>query len=863
MKTNISLCILLIALFNINLDAQNTFSGWVIDHEGKPLIGATLQWKDSLSIGTMSDAEGHFEIPRIDTSNGHILLIRHVSYAQVESEIFPYENHLKLQVEADAALETVVEVVSTKRDAFTSTLNPINMENLSACELKRAACCSLAESFENNATVNVSHSDAVTGAREIEMLGLRGIYSQMLLENRPTFNRLGRAYGMEYIPGSWIESIQVSKGASTVRNGVQGITGQINTELYKPHKMDPFYINLYAGHIGRYEINSNIAHKFNKTWSTALLLHGNYFQGDLDHNQDMFLDVPKKQQINGLWRLFHTSDDLHMEFNVQALMDDRFGGQTAKLFEKHNHALPPRLYQIQNDTRRLEAFGKIGYMGFDNPLQSIALIYGYTYHDQNGRFGDRSYNALQKSAYANLTFQSPLTADGKHNINAGVNYQLDDFSEAFTDVNISRLEQQSSLFTEYDFNHVLNKEKGRSIGFILGMRADWLQTASFQKIIPSPRFNFKYNFNENMVIRASGGRGMRMANLLIENMRYMPGSRAFIVGEVLEPEIAWNYGLNFSYNFHLGSREGSLNIDAYRTDFENQLISDVDISADEVHFYNLRGQSFSNSVLISWTQDILKGLELRLAYKFNDVRATMNDTLRWQTFAPYHRGLIALHYVTPNKSWQFNVNAQFTGPQRLPFLNGFIADLPEYRQNGYAPAFVIFNGQVTKYFKNGFEFYIGGENLSNYTQEAPILGFDNPFGNSQTGRAFDATAVFAPIMGVMGYAGMRYTFKGKDKSVPLSTTGQKHPKDASEINTRTSAQCGMCKSYIEEALTKTSGVYHAVLDLKTKVVSVHYDAKKTNPDILRMVISNTGYHADELKRNEKVHEQLPDCCKSE
>jgi outer membrane receptor for ferrienterochelin and colicin/copper chaperone CopZ len=854
--------LLLCSMFSISLSAQGTFSGWVVDHEGNPLIGATIQWKDSLTVGTASDVDGKFEVPRLDTVNGHILLIRHVSYAQVEVEIFPYENHLKLKVEADAIMETAVEVTTTRRDAFNSTLNPLNIETLSACELKRAACCSLAESFENNGTVNVSHSDAVTGAREVEMLGLRGIYTQMMIENRPTLNRLGRAYGLEYIPGSWIESIQVSKGASTVRNGVQGITGQINTELIKPQKADPFYINLYAGNIGRFELNTNLAHKFNDKWATGLLLHGNYYQGDIDHNHDYFLDVPKKKQINGLWRLIHTADDLHLEFNVQGLMDNRFGGQTAKLYENHLQLMPTRLYQIENNTKRLEVFGKAGYMGFDNPLQSFALVWGVTVHDQKSHFGDNIYDALQKSFYTNLIFQTPLSANKEHNFNAGVNYQLDNFDESFTELNLGRLEQMSSLFGEYDFNHVINKDKGRSFGLIFGMRGDWLQTGTFQKIIPSPRANIKYNFNDNFVIRASGGRGMRMANLLIENIRYMPGSRSFIVDEKLQPEIAWNYGINMSYNFQLGARDGSLNIDAYRTDFENQLISDVDIATDELHFYNLDGKSFANSFLVTWTQDLAKGFELRLAYKFNDVRSTMNDSIRWQTFSPQHRGLVTLHYVTPNKGWQFNANVQFTGPQRLPLLSGNTSDLPDYRQKAMAPAFVLFNAQVTKYFKNGFEAYIGEENLGNYTQIAPILGADNPFGSNANARPFDATAVFAPIMGVMGYAGVRYTFKGKNKAGLVIEDKHDHPKDAAEIGIRTSAQCGMCKTTIDEGLEKVDGVYHASLDMKTKIVNIHYDAKKTNPDALRKAITELGYNADDMKRNEDIHDGLPECCKS-
>lgn len=852
------LVLLCTGLSTLSLQAQHIpFSGWVVDGEGEALFGATVSWLDSSSIGAVTDAEGHFSIPRLDTTNGYKLQIRHVGFETVEVEIFPYENHLKLEVPSDFRLKDAVEITSTKRDAFNSTLNPINMETLSACELKRAACCSLAESFENNGSVNVSFSDAVTGAREIEMLGLAGTYTQMMIENRPTLNRLGRAYGLEYIPGSWIESIQVSKGASTVRNGVAGITGQINTELIKPQNAPPFYINLYSSHFGRMELNTNLAHKFNEQWSTGLLFHGNYLSTQIDHNHDHFLDVPLKKQLNGLWRLVHKGDDLHLEFNVQGILDNRVGGQTAQLFEKHDMAVPNRLYEITNNTRRLEAFGKVGYMGFDNPRQSVAVVYGATVHEQKANFGGNPYDGLQRGFYANLIFQTPLTSNLEHNLNAGVTYRFDDFTENYLDVNLGRIEQQSSLFAEYDFQHTFNKEKGTAFGVIVGIRGDWVQTNQYQKITPSPRLNLKYNFNENLVIRASGGRGFRMPNLLIDNFRYMASARSFVVDSIISPEIAWNYGLNMTYNFKLGEREGSFSVDAYRTDFENQLITDIDADATQVRFYNLKGQSFANSVLIAWTQDIIKGLELRLAYKFNDVRSTYNDTLRWQPYSPQHRGLISLHYVTPNEGWQFNANAQFVGPQRLPTLEGNTNSLPEYRQKALAPAYVLLHAQVTKYFKNGFEIYIGAENLGNYRQKAPILGAADPFGENPTSRAFDATAVYAPVMGVMGYAGIRYTFKGKDAIA-------KDPKvlqaKGEAIQIQTSAQCGMCKTTIDEGLAKVEGIYFASLDMKNKVVMVNYDAKKITPEEIRKAISALGYDADDLMGDPEAYKKLPGCC---
>jgi copper chaperone CopZ len=313
-----------------------------------------------------------------------------------------------------------------------------------------------------------------------------------------------------------------------------------------------------------------------------------------------------------------------------------------------------------------------------------------------------------------------------------------------------------------------------------------------------------------------------------------------------------------TYNYKLAGLDGTLNIDAYRTDFENQYISDVDISANEVHFYNLNGQSYSNSLLVAITQNVSKTIELRLAYKFNDVQATMNNELRWQTFSPRHRALFAFHATTAKKDWQFNFNVQFTGPQRLPFLSGDLSELPDYRKKEVSESFVILNAQVTRYFKNNFEFYIGGENLGNYTQKAPILGADNPFGGLTASRPFDATAVYGPIMGFMAYVGIRYTFKGKDKT---KTKELKIPQ-GEVVNIMTSAQCGMCKTYIEDALNLQEAIYSAVLDLKTKIIKVSYDKEKINPETIRKIISEVGYHADDVLRNEAVHDKLPECCKS-
>lgn len=841
----------------IQLQAQknSSFSGLVVNNDQEPLIGATVNWEGTTKAA-VTDLDGWFKIDRLDTLKPYNLEINYVGYQTAVVEILPAEDRLQLIVQSNATLEEI-EVSTTERSSFTSTLDPLNIETLSACELGRAACCNLAESFENNGTVNVSFSDAVTGAREIEMLGLKGTYTQMMLEKRPMFNRLGRAYGLEYIPGTWVESIQVSKGANTVRNGAQSITGLINVELLKPNTAPLFFINLFGNHLGRIELNTQFNFKLNEEWSTGVLLHGNYFNNAEDHNHDSFLDIPNRKQLNGMWRLLHKSAKLHAEFNVQGVLDERTGGQTDKGHDFHtgnNH----ELYYLGANVRRIEAFGKVGYLGFKNPAQSVAIVYHGNIHEHKSFFGKRRYDALQRNAYANLIFQTNLINE-EHGLVAGLTYDIIDFKEQFSDINYDRTEHTTSAYAEYSFSKKFNELRGNAFNLMLGIRADWLATQQFSKVYPSPRINLKYNFTDNIVIRASAGRGIRNPNVLVENLRYMPSSRDFLLEETILPEVAWNYGLNFTSNFKLLGQDANLSLDAYRTDFENQLIADLDAQQDQLLLYNLRGKSFANSLLLAYTQNLIPGLEVRLAYKFNDVRATYNGVLNTQPLTPQHRGLVHMHYMTPEKDWDFNVTAQVVGPQRLPAIDASYTDLPRYRKEASSPAYVLVNMHTTKYFKNGLEIYLGVENLTNYRQEAPILGYQDPFGNNPAGEypQFDATSIFAPVMGIRVYGGIRYTFQPKDK---IAKNNNPKNVETQAVTIKTSAQCGMCKEIIEGGLKKTKGIVSIDLNPETQLLKVEYLEDKITLATIRKKVANLGYDADEVLANQNAYEKLPACC---
>lgn len=843
--------ILLISFFNITALLAQQVSGTVADENGETIIGAIVSWEDNPAIGTTTDANGQFTIERIDTLETRHLMVRFVGYDPVVVPIEPHESVVAIQISGITNLEEI-NVEARRSGNFLSTLNPRNIETVGEGELRKAPCCNLSESFETNAAVDVNFTDAVTGAKEIEMLGLRGIYTQLMIENRPALYGLATAYGLELIPGTWLESIQISKGTSAVTNGPRSVVGQINIELQKPFKGPPLFVNLFANHQGRTELNLQFNQKINKRLSTGLLLHGDYFGGEFDHNHDGFIDNPKRRQLNGVSRWHYQGDKFESQFSLHGVIDERDGGQTAGHHGGGNEAL----YQFEVGNRRAEAVFKLGYIGFPQVYRSIGFQASATLHRLTGNFGDltggnptsrRQYDGTQRSIYTNLIYETILF-NTFHKVRTGASWQFDEYRETFNDAPLNRQDNAPGAFFEYswDWFKRSNTEEGAipDLTLIAAFRADYLNG---QGILPVPRLNIKYNFTPKSVLRASAGRGWRTANALAENFAYMPGSREFMVLENLRPEIAWNYGINFTQRFYLGTQEGSFNVDFYRSDFENQVVVDLDSDSTQVRFYNLNGQSFSNSFIAMWTQEVAKGLELKLAYKYNDVRTTFGSSLESKPLLPVHRGLFTAYYTTPDKGWEFNVIAHLTGAQRLPAVQGSTDGLPNYRLERRSPAYVTLSAQITKNFKNGLEIYIGAENLTNYRQPQPIMGADNVFNTDPAAPRFDATSVYGPIMGVMAYAGLRFTMNagfGQKESVILTT-----------------ARCGMCKDAIENAVLELPGIKSVSLCLEDKKFTVKYSPKKVSLQQIREKIAATGYNADGVMRDEKVYEELPGCCK--
>lgn len=650
-----------------------------------------------------------------------------------------------------------VQVKATRRDNFTSTLNPINIEKIGSGELRKAACCNLSESFETSGSVNISYTDAVTGAKEIEMLGLRGVYTQVLSEAIPNLQGLQSPYGLEYYPGSWLNEISLSKGASTVSSGAESIAGQLNFCIKQPENMERLFVNVFGSSQGRLELNAHGSHKFSEKLSTALFLHHNRTVLQQDLNGDGWLDMPHREQYNALNRWSASWGDWQAKIILHALTEKRNGGMMAMTDGTHAHGG----YNFGMNTDRVQFLGKLGYVGFKKPYQNFGTQYSLTYQKMAGVFGtSKNYNGLQKSGYANAIYETVIE-DTRHKIKLGANYTFNRYDEFLTQstthenhtyqnaLDLSREERVLGTFGEYNWS------PNEKFTLLAGVRLDAHNLAGLQL---SPRLNLKYNFDENTVVRASAGRGFRLANAAIENLSSFISARTVNIESGLKPEIAWNYGLNFTHSFKVDMHDGQLNFDLYRTQFKNRIITDLNTSRQAVFISNLQGNSVVHSALLTASYFPMPRLEVKIAYKWTDVQTTQNGTAISQFLQPAHRGLVNLHYETFQKDWNFNLNTHLIGTQLLPTMLdktevGNLAEaVPAYRYTGVAPAYLLLNAQVNKTFATGWEVYVGGENLTNYKQDRPILSADDP-----SSRFFDASTVFAPIMGAMMYVGMKWT----------------------------------------------------------------------------------------------------------
>ncbi|MDY0102692.1 MAG: TonB-dependent receptor [Lentimicrobium sp.] len=722
--------------------AQNTLNGKITekDKNGKlqPLPYANIHWLGTQE-GTVANEAGQFILNRISDRSTQ-LVVSFVGYLNDTISVSPGQSRVDVTLRTGAELDAV-EIKQRMAGNFISSIKPIKTEVITTAGLQKLACCNLSESFENNATVDVGFSDAVTGARQIQMLGLAGIYSQLMVENIPFTRGLGSAFGLTYIPGTWMESIQVSKGTSSVINGYESTTGQINAEFRKPFNTDKFFLNLYGNLEGRMELNSHASHVIKEdVLSTMVLAHASTQVKKVDVNGDGFLDQPLTRQINVSNRWSYEKHGVtESKFGINFLMDEREGGQLTNL--NANDAINNGNYVMKLKTRRAQAYDKTGFIFNKFENTSLGLIFSGLYHEQESVFGRTDYNARQLGFYGNAIFQSQIGSEA-HTYNVGTSMMYDDYEEAYGDTTFNRVESVPGVFGQYTFN------PSEKLSIIVGIRADHHNKYG---TIVTPRIHFKVNIFEHMVMRGSAGKGYRSASVLAENTGMLVSARQLVFREDFDMEEAWNYGINLTQTIPITEeRSIVLSADYYRTDFINQIIIDLDQAFDRIEIYNLEGKSYSNSLQFNAEMALFEGFDVTAAYRLNDVRVTTAGQLRERPLVSRHKGLLAMSYATRFEKWKFDLTGQYNGKTRLPL------GVPLLEAAGYgefSPDYFTVHTQITRKFKK-WDAYAGVENLTNFTQHHPVLLPESPFESG-----FDAGMIWGPLMGRMFYVGIRYALK--------------------------------------------------------------------------------------------------------
>ena len=617
--------------------------------------------------------------------------------------------------------ENLGNVTITSRRVGTRKLGGVeNGVQITRAELCKAACCNLGESFVTNPSVDVNYNDAATGAKQIKLLGLSGTYVEMLTENLPNFRGAAAPYALDYVPGPWMNSIQVSKGSSSVKNGYESITGQIDVEYLKPDADQGVTVNLYGNTKSRMDANADANIHLNDKLSSEVLLHYQDDYGHHDDNNDGFLDQPNLRQWNlqNRWKYMGGSYIFHGGLSM--MKEEREGGQTTHTMQMTSSK---PLYKIGINTDRYEGYMKHAFILDSERGTNIALMGSASMHLLDANYGNEHYSVNQKNAYAQLMFETNLT--DQHNLSVGLSLNHDYLTS-------SDKETTPGAYAQYTYN--LNNK----IVAMAGLRVDH---SSIYGTFVTPRFHLKLAPNDIVSLRLTAGKGYRTVHAMAENNYLLASGRQLVIDD-LQQEQAWNYGASGSLYIPLFGKTLKLNAEYYYTHFSEQAVIDYDSNPTQIRITNLDGRSYSNTLQVDATYPVVKGLELTAAWRWNDVKCTYGGKLMEKPLTSRYKGLVTASYKTPLGIWQFDATLQLNGGGRMPTpVDGLWSE----RFGAYEQV----SAQITRWFRH-FSIYVGGENLTGFHQKQAIINAADPWSSS-----FDPTMIWGPVHGAMFYAGIR------------------------------------------------------------------------------------------------------------
>ena len=754
------------------LSAQD-LRGVVRDADNQPLVGASVYWEGT-TIGASTDAEGAFLLHRVKGYDN--LVASYLGFVNDTLHVANGAERIEFALRADGVeLEDVV-VEGNLSGNFVKRDGIVKNEMISFAGLCKMACCNLAESFENSASVTVGYSDAISGARQIKMLGLAGTYTQILDENRPIMRGLSAPYGLSYTPGMWLNSIQVSKGVASVTAGHEAITGQINLEHRKPTDDERLFVNLYLDDELRPEANISTAFPVskNKKLSSVILLHGSMDTDvrKMDHNDDGFRDLPLADQLNIANKWLYAADNgTQIRWGWKFVQENRLGGMLDyknsmrdQMREKWDQ--PGTLYGSKIRNRGANGYIKIGTPVCpsvydpdekDEMRSNLAFVADFDHFNENAYFGLNDYKGNENALAMNLMYNHYFTY--RSSLIVGAQAQLQYYRESLANntpwieaaksrfYDFDRSEQEVGAYAEYTY---AVKDK---FSIVAGIRGDY--NAFYDKFFVTPRGHIRWNITPSTTLRGSAGLGYRSTNVITDNIGILATGRAIVFkdsdfSKFNRLEKALTVGGSLTQTFGLVSADdATLSFDYFRTQFYNSVIADQEYNADQILLYNSDKRSYTDTYQIDFSWTPVERLDIFATFRYTNSEMTIDrpdgTTARVERpLVSQYKTLLNIQYATKFRRWVFDATAQLNGPARIPTQTGDLAD------DKYSPRYPMFFAQVSR--KVGkFDIYVGCENIADYRQHDPILNADNPF---STG--FNSMNVWGPLMGRKFYAGLRF-----------------------------------------------------------------------------------------------------------
>jgi outer membrane receptor for ferrienterochelin and colicin len=735
--------IILLGLLLPVAGVAQTITGKVVSVNNQPLPGASIVWLNNKK-GITANEDGSFSIKK--TAANTKLIASHSGYLKDTIDVSNVDTILFV-LKQNSNLQEVV-VSSEKEGIIQSNLSPIKIEILTSAELKKSACCDLAGCFETQSSVQPQTTNIITNAKELRILGLSGVYNQVLIDGFPMIQGLTFTYGISGIPGTLVDNIYISKGANSVLQGFESISGQINVETKKPNASEKLFANVYMNSFAEKHLNLATNFKVDK-WHSLLAFHTVQPANKTDRDKDNFLDLPllTRYMVINKWKIGKEKDwGWSSEVAIRFLNEKRTGGQT--FFNPGVHKGSSSVYGNTVSLSQPEMWAKTSYRF--NDMHLVTLYTSGFHQNQNSWFGSLSYKAKQTNAFVNLQYE--LNKTENHSLKTGISFKSLNLDEdiAFTDNIINRNydgsykrnEKIVGLFAENTMTFLKGK-----LTWIAGIRADNHNQYGWNV---TPRTLLKYDPNAKLTIRANIGTGWRTVNFFSENIGLLASSRGIVFLEALRPEKALNMGINITKKFESENVSGYISMDYYRTNFQNQIFPDYDTDPTKAFVKNFSGKSVSNGFQTDFFIKLYKQFEFKAGYNFLDVYRINNDSKEVLPFNARHKVLTTFSYKPVSNKFHADVNIHWFGKQRLPDTK---LNPAEYRRPDYSQPYTTVNAQFTYVFKK-FEVYTGCENIFNFRQNQPIISSQNPFG-----PYFDISSVWGPTRGREFYMGVRWKLK--------------------------------------------------------------------------------------------------------